>query len=103
MQLKPAVTIAGVIAAAGAGAVAARQLIGDRDPWVWHIPGPGSIDQVPSMFAPWLLPATAAGIGSAALAHTGHGAAATAVGLGAAALYGAGFATWVTGMQRGDD
>lgn len=93
-------TVAAGVVAAGAGAFVAAKVIGDRDPWTLDYPGPGSVDQIPSMLAPWLLPATGAGAGAMALAAAGRTGAATAVGVAGAALFGAGMATWIIGKSR---
>jgi hypothetical protein len=90
----------GIAGAAVGGAVGAAKAWGDHDPWTLDYGGPGSIEQVPSMFAPWLLPGTAAGAGALVLMDRGHTVGAAALGIGAAALAGAGFTTWVMGKSR---
>ena len=100
MQLANVAT--GVAMAAGAigGALAARAVIGDGDPPVLDIPGPGSVEVVLAQTLTWGLPAVAAGYGAMELARLGHTGGARVAAVGAAALFGAGIVTHFTGLLR---
>jgi hypothetical protein len=91
---------AAYVGAAGAGVAGGIAATTGRDPWTWDYPGPGSAEQVPSMFVPWMLPGTAGLMGAAWLHGSGHRGAATAVGLMSTALTTAGFTTWAAGKSN---
>jgi hypothetical protein len=99
MQLKSAAQVAGGLAAWGAGTSAAFALTRDRDPWTLDYGGPGSIEQVPSLFVPWGLPAVGTAFGAIALLERGHNLGAAALGYASLALLGAGVTTWMVGKS----
>lgn len=100
MQLANVATGVAMVAGAIGGGLAARAVIGDGDPPVLDIPGPGSIEVALAQSLTWGLPAIGAGYGAMALADAGRVGGARVAAVGAAALFGAGMVTHFTGLLR---